>query len=279
MAIGSPVTNQYQIGTAELRIGPLTKAGMLTPAHSVGLVDQVTITVGQESVNLMGGFPQKLMDTAIISQSMTITATMREFSRRNICTMLGEGVSDTVITPVATTLAVAAPITPTAPVGKNGAGQTLTVATGTGAGFKPGNLIVIHPANVPENLSICRVISVAEDVITLDPNLPLLFSYEVGANVYTHEPVSIGNITKTNYMAVQVLQKDNNSGSPKIFQSWKASVASGMEYATSTTDFGSTELTLNCLEPSASEFAPGGQLAHLANVIPMYPTGMFMPSA
>ncbi|WP_422451839.1 hypothetical protein [Endozoicomonas sp. ALC066] len=269
MALGSPVTNSYQIGTAELRVGPLNKAGMLTQAHSVGLVDQVTISVSQEASDLMGGFPQKKVDTAIVSQSMSISGTLREFSRRNIQTLLGEGVSETQPSAASTTLAANASVGAT----------SISVATGDGAKFKAGDLIVIYPAGVPENLSICKVESVSADDITLATDLPTLFDYDSGAMVYSHEPIAIGAVSKTNYMAVQVIQKDNNTGSPKIFQAWKASVSSGMEYATSTSDFGSTELTLECLEPAAIEFGTDGPLNHLKDIIPMYPTGMFVPGA
>ena len=272
MAVGSPVTNKYQIGTAELRIGPLTSAGMLTQEHSVGLVDQVTVNVSQETTDLMGGFPQKLMDTAIVSQSMTISGTLREYSQRNMRALLGEGVQEAQPTPITTKLAT--------PALKGATEITLESA---GTNFKAGDLIVIYPAGSPEHLSICKVEDVAADadtaVVTLDANLPLLFDYLKGAQVYTHEPIAIGAVTHTNYLSVQVIQTDNATGSPKIFQSWKASVASGMEYATSTTDFGSTELELNCLEPSAEEYAEGGPLAHLAHIIPAYPTGMFVPGA
>lgn len=269
MALGSPVTSSYQIGTAELRIGPLNKAGMLTQAHSVGLVDSVSINVAQESAELMGGFPQTLVDTAIISQSMTITGTLREFSRRNICTLLGEGVNETTVEPKVTTLAAEA--------AKDGV--EITVAAGDGAKFSVGELIVIYPNHSPELLSICKIRAIKGDAISLVPNLPLLFNYSAGARIYSHEPVAIGAVSKTNYMSVQVIQKDNATGAPKIFQAWKASVSSGMDYSTSTTDFGSTELTLNCLQPAASEFAGGGPLDHLASIISSYPTGMFVPGA
>ena len=89
--LGAPVTSKFPIGTAELRVGPLTKAGRLTQANSVGLVDQATVEVTQNSVDLKGGFPQLLIDTAIIDQEATISATLRESSRRNIKIMLGEG--------------------------------------------------------------------------------------------------------------------------------------------------------------------------------------------
>ena len=48
MPLGSARTNKFPIGTAELRVGPLTAAGNLMDVHSVGLIDQATLSVSQE---------------------------------------------------------------------------------------------------------------------------------------------------------------------------------------------------------------------------------------
>ena len=90
--LGSPRTTKFSIGTAELRIGPLSSAMKLKQENSVGLIDNATVEVSQESVDLTGGFPKVLVDTAVVSQESSITATLREFSRRNIQVLLGEGV-------------------------------------------------------------------------------------------------------------------------------------------------------------------------------------------
>ena len=74
MALGSPITNKFNIGTAELRVGPMSSANKLLEAHSVGLIDSVSLNVDQEAAQLEGGFPRKLVDTAIIRQSSSITA-------------------------------------------------------------------------------------------------------------------------------------------------------------------------------------------------------------
>ena len=92
--LGSPRTTKFSIGTAELRIGPLLEAMKLKQENSIGLIDNATVEVSQESVDLTGGFPKVLVDTAVVSQESSITATLREYSRRNLQVMLGEGVVD-----------------------------------------------------------------------------------------------------------------------------------------------------------------------------------------
>lgn len=93
MPLGSAKTRQFNLGTSELRVAPLTSAGRLLPAHSVGLVDSTTVNVAQEAARLEGGFPRKLIDTAVISQTASVTAQLREVSRRNLQVLLGQGVS------------------------------------------------------------------------------------------------------------------------------------------------------------------------------------------
>ena len=92
--LGAPSTNKFNIGTAEVRIGPMASANKLTQSHSIGLVDNATVEITQNSVDLLGGFPQVLVDTAVISQEATMTATLREFSQRNFNVLIGEGVAD-----------------------------------------------------------------------------------------------------------------------------------------------------------------------------------------
>lgn len=91
--LGGAVTNKFVIGNFELRVGPQEEAGNLTAEHSVGIVDRFAIQTQQESVDLIGMFPQEIIDTDIASQSVQLTATMREFSPRNLKMLTGNGVT------------------------------------------------------------------------------------------------------------------------------------------------------------------------------------------
>lgn len=263
MPLGSPVTNKFSIGTAELRIGPLTDANKLTAAHSIGLIDSASLSVEQEAAELEGGFPRKLVDTAIIRQSASITATLREYSRRNIMTMLGEGV-------VAQTTDYAVVLDT-----QSVAGVTLTLPTGAGTNFTIGDIITVYAAGKPEEVSICRIDSIATDVLTLDTGTPLLTNAEIGDTVFLSHPAPVGAITQTNYFAVALVQKENSTGRPVVWNFWKGALASGLSMDTNAEDFASTDLEINLLEPAASEYGAGGALVHLNNVIPNNPIGFY----
>jgi len=264
MALGSPQTNKFQIGTAELRVGPMTSAMKLLQTHSMGLVDSVTITIGQESVDLEGMFPKQLIDSAIVRQSAEVSAVLREYSRRNLKIAIGEGVS-TATTDVATT--IASPGT---------AGQTaITVAAAQGANFTVGDLVVTYKTAAPENVQILRVQSIATDTLTLDTDTPLLFDIASSDPIFIAKQVAIGAVTKTNYMAAMVVQKENTTGRPIVWNFWKASVSGNLDYATNSDDFASTTATLKALAPSAAEYGVGQPLAHLSDIIPTHPVGFF----
>lgn len=260
MSLGSPVSNKFQIGTAELRIGPLTSAMKLLQTHSVGLVDSVSVTIGQESVDLEGGFPKQLMDSAIVRQTAEVSAVLREYSRRNLKVALGDGIA-TSAADVATTVGTAA----------STAATSLIVASGTG--ISASDLVVAYKPNAPETVQILRVQSIATNTLTLDTSTPLLFDLSIGDPVFVAKQVAIGAVSQTNYMAASVVQKENSSGRPLVWNFWKASISGNLEYATNADDFASTTLTLKCLQPAAAEYGVGANLAHLSNVIPSHPTG------
>lgn len=272
MKIGSPRTNKFKIGTAEVRVGPLSLAGQLTQAHSIGLLDNVTVEVTQESLDLEGGFPKVPVDTAIVKQSAAVNATLREYSRRNLRLMMGAGVEAT--GPVGVSSLLTADET-------SGA-VALDVTAGTGTNFVVGSLVVIYSLLAPEKVSVCLVTAVAANIVTLSADTPTLFDYSGTTNdavIFTANPVSIGNITNANYVSVQVLQQERATGRPIGYNFWKAAISSGLSDGSNADDFASTELGLKILVPAASEYAVSGVMDHLAAVIPDYPLGMYFGGA
>lgn len=263
MPLGSPVTNKFSIGTAELRIGPLTVANALLDTHSVGLIDSASLNVEQEAAELEGGFPRKLVDTAIIRQKASISATLREYSRKNILTMLGEGAG--LATPDFGTVLDAQVVV----------GTTVDVPTGEGTNFTAGDIITIYRVGAPESVSVCRVESVATDTLTLDTGTPTLVQYEIGDLIFTSKAVPVGAVSQTNYFSVALIQKENSTGRPVVWSFWKGAIASGLSMETSAEDFASTDIEINLLEPAAAEYGAGGDLVHLNNIIPTNPIGFF----
>jgi hypothetical protein len=268
--LGSPISKKFSIGTAELRIGPLSSANKLLQANSIGLVDNVTLEVAQESVDLLGGFPRVQVDTALVSQTASVTATLREYSRKNFSVMLGLGVP-TLATDVATTASA---------TGSAG-GTSLTVTSATG--LAEGDLIVVYKAGSsppqtvqPELVQILKCGSIATNVITLDTDTPLVLDVAVGDIVYKANQLAVGNVQTTSYFSVTIIQQERDTGRPVGFTFWKAAIGGNMSWATNSTDFASTEMTLKILQPAAEEYdASGDALYHMRDLIPTHPMGLF----
>lgn len=263
MALGSPMTDKFPIGTAEIRLAPLEKALAHMPSDSIGVLDDVTISITNTSVNRSAGFPQRVVATAITEQTVTISGTVGEYSRRNIQTLTGEAPE----APVADAMAIlAAPAT---------AGSTsLELATGSGANFAANQVICIYVEGRPELLTVAVIDSITDDTITLKSHTPLLHAFQANVTrVYAAQPIGKA-ITKTEYFSAQVIQSQFSDGRPLPWNFWKVSVTSGLEMALNPTDFSTTTMELTAQEPTAADFQVGGPLAHVSDLIVEYPTYM-----
>lgn len=272
--LGAAQTNKFFIGTAELRLGLLSEAMALVQSNSIGLIDQATYTIEQENVDLEGGFPKRIVDTAIVRQAATITATMREYSRRNLRISLGDGLAGTSPTDVATTVATAAD------VAAGAAAITVTSAVGITA----DDVIIIYPEGRPQDVTIAQIESIATDVLTFKTGQTTAVDYNaltesIDFHVYIAQQVPIGNVSQTNYFSAMLIQQDNSTGRPNTVNFWKCATAGSMEIATNADDFASNDLELKCLEPAASEYGAGGSLEHVKDLIPNHSTGFLAMGA
>lgn len=262
--LGSARTRQWNLGVAELRLTPLSSSGKALQSHSVGLNDSVTVEFQQDSVKLEGGFPRKLIDSAISTQTGSVRATLREFSRRNLNVQLGLGVPAGSVTDVATTLTGAA---------LTAGAVSMTVTDG--AGISAGDTLVVFQRGKPDTVSVVVVDSVATNVVTLNAKTPLLVAYDPATivDVFSGHPIGIGSAAETQYFGAQVIQRNPVNGRPRIFDLWKVTLGGGFSYQSGNQDYGSNDLTLDILEPAADDYAVGGPLEHLADIIPNFPSG------
>lgn len=260
MAVGSPKTDKFAIGTSEIRVGPLASAGKLTAVHSMGLVDSTTVNVSQESVDLQGGLPKRIVATAIVSQTTEVSAVLREYSRRNINLMLGNGVV-TETAEVSTTLTAQAAA----------AGTTLAVTSA--ASMVAGGLLIGYNVGRPEDVQILKIASIASLNVTLEATTPVLITLNSGAPILVVNPVAIGAVTKTSYFSCMVVGQEFSTGAPTLWNFWKCAISTGLEYANNSDDFGSTTLTIKALEPTAADIAVDGPLEDQAAEIAKYPVG------
>src|SRR3990167_7647345 len=261
MAVGSPKTDKFAIGTSEIRVGALASAAKLTGANSMGLVDSTTVSVTQESVDLEGGLPKRTVATAIVRQATEVSAVLREYSRRNINLMLGNGV-------VADPAAFATTLTAQA------AAAATTLAMTSVTGIVAGDLLIGYNEGRPEDVQILKIASIAALNVTLEATTPVLITLNSGAPILLASPVAIGAVTKTSYFSTMVVGQEFSTGAPTVWNFWKCAISTGMEYANNSDDFASTTLTIKALEPSAADIAVGGPLEDQAAEIALYPVGL-----
>lgn len=97
--LGYAVTNQFLLGSFEVRAADLSQAGSLTSSHSVGVVDGVTLGFELTQVDVLNG-TSSLIDRNVVRQLATIQFVFREFSDRNWRMALGQRLdaTDTIIT-------------------------------------------------------------------------------------------------------------------------------------------------------------------------------------
>lgn len=263
-SLGAAKTGKFAIGTAELRVGPLSLAGKLNRKHGVGLIDSATLNVEQTSVDLKGGFPQVIMDTQVVDQSAQITATLREFSRRNLGILLGQGLvyddSDDPMNDAKTTLSAQL------------AASATSIALTSTSGFSAGDWVSVYNPNDAAESVITKLGGTTSAIASgLEPTIAMA----AGSVVSRLAPIAVGNVSQVQYFSAQLITIDRQSGRPKISNFWKLAIGSGMSLANNATDFASTEMVLKVLQPSLADYEQvGSPLHHLSSIIGAYPMGM-----
>lgn len=271
MAIGTPVSNKFQIGNAEIRLGPMTLANKLRQEHSMGLLQSATVTFSQESVDLEGGLPKTLIDTVITKTNVTVSAQAYEYSRKNIRTYINLGAESGSVSEYAGSVTTAYTAGTTA---------TETIVTDIDpALITVGDMLVFYEQSSPEKVSVVQVTAksgTTSATVTIDgTKTPVLFNLPVGAKVYKANQLGLGASSATNYFSMDVVGVDHNSGKPMGFHFWKVAISGGMEFSFSNDNFSVVPVTFKVLQPSATEFASGGSLVHLAGIIPTHPYGFY----
>lgn len=268
--LGSAVSNEFSIGTAEVRVGPMTEAGRLAQARSIGLVDSATLTFSATSVDLKGGFPQQIVDTSVTEQAGDIKIAAREFSRRNLDIMLGNAVTGAAVTDVATTLATSA----------NVAADAVSITVVSAAGLAVDDIIVIYPEGRPQDVTVTQISAIATNTLTLKTGMGTVVAYPAQTDsstpyrVFKAHGIAAGNVTKTNYFTLMLLQQKNKTGRPSIWAVWKVANSGSMEQGTSATDYGTLNMEMKILQPSSTDTGVGGDLNNVASLVNLFPSAV-----
>ena len=106
--LGSAKSSKFQIGSAEIRVGALNRAGKLTQSDSIGLLQSATVNYTQESTDLEGGLPKATIATVITKTGLTVAASAYEYTLKNMKIMMNDATAFTDTTVVGFNLQLAA---------------------------------------------------------------------------------------------------------------------------------------------------------------------------
>lgn len=279
--LGAPKTTKVLIGNYELRLGGLPKAGLLTPEHSVGIVENVKLDVAGEKAELFAGFPQTRIDAAITKHVTGFSASLKESSRRNLNFMLNNGLraydsAASFVSGVVNNV--------TAPLEAGDTSLTMDISfTGT---LSAGDLVVIYQVSDPSRLSICEVDTfTAKDGVTpasmtFSTNTPIVSddvyatAFQVGEEVKLYKsiiaPIGAARAQPT-FMSAQLIRVDKATEAPIIINFWKVQVPLNLSLAVSLTDFATVDMQVDAFRPVAIDYRSGGPLDHVAGRISVSP--------
>lgn len=82
---GNALTNQFNIGTATVMVGPMADVLKLTPEqHSIGLVKAVTLTSETNEVTLTQGIRNTIVDSQVTGVTSRVSMEVYEYTAKNL---------------------------------------------------------------------------------------------------------------------------------------------------------------------------------------------------
>lgn len=261
-------TNDFFIGDLDLRVSvDLTKAAELTPADSIGLMTECTVSMTTNEVKLDAGFPQTTYASAVTGRALEIKGSLSEYSVSNLALLYGDKATMTeALTGTAASSNLTAAVIAT--------DTDITVADASD--FAPGDDIYIRAADDETDVYVAQIESIATNTITITYGLPRGFA--VGDYVVKGEAIVLGSDDNIPPMTLQVVGVMPLDGEPFVYDIWKATISGTVDVSTSTDNFGALPFTITPLKPAVSEIDCGafGADAVKKAVIKKYKQGRLM---
>lgn len=286
--LGSPKSGKTMIGTFELRIGSLSEALKMTSNHSVGIIDNVKIDMQMDSVDLLSGFPQQPVDTAITKFTTAVSAALRENSARNLKVLLGSPSNNS-----STVDAYDATNVSSAVVSVRDAGGTVTsqitknvvckLEVASASGFGSSDVITISNPKKPSQVHITTVSGAPSgNIISLATTFPFDIASTDITNLVVQKSklVAGGDITGApTYFTAQLLRTDRKTGTTVGFNFWKCAISSGISWNANVTEFATLDLNFKVLVPTSSDLTDSNRLSGVKTYIDANPAFMIFDTS
>jgi len=241
-------TQDFFIGDLDLRLSfDLTKAGELSPAETVGLMTQCTVSMVTNEVKLNAGFPQRTYANAVASRDLTITGNLSEYTASNLAMLYGDKeayLESLSATEAETTLSA------------DVLAAATTLAVVDSSDFAVGDVVYIVSADDSNDVYVANVSSLP-DATSIEISYGLPRGFVSGSRVVKGQAIELGSADTVPPMTLQVLGIMPLDGEPFIYDIWKGTISGTVEVATSTDAFGSLAYTISPLTPSIKEIECG----------------------
>lgn len=241
MSLGYAVTNQFLLGSFEVRVADFSQAGTLSSAHSVGVVDGVSLNFELTQVDVLNG-TSSLIDRNIVRQLATIQFTFREFSERNWRMALGQSMSKDVIVWKGDT---------------DWASDNYVVFNTSIEGVKPGYMVKSPTGNTYTIESVSSYMSTKQALLLSPTPTESLKSGTLLTIFYTDTTITSTPAGKTPYQTLQLVQQDRTAGgSYLVWDFWKVTVDGGFESTINHNDFASASLRFRTYDVTTDDSVP-----------------------
>lgn len=249
--MATPISNAFMLSSATLMLAPAFTNDVfaLQPtANGVGMVRDIAIPVEASQVELRNGIAQTIVDTTRTNVSVGISATIYEFTAKNLMyanSLLGSGpvqvrrgVLKTALTGGAGAISVVVNSDPV----PGDAASALTLA----ADIPSGSTILIQRVNgeqdyvFPTKSTGVTVLTTGDFAIPIAApyNIPTGMSFAPGARVWIVSPISIGSIDADDLYCMKITGTLSNYDRPVTAVFPKVMITKGFNLSFSETEYG-----------------------------------------
>jgi len=266
--------NAFMLSSATLMMAPFggTSPFDLTPAaHSVGMANEIAVTLDSSNIDLLNGITQTVVDTKRTNVQASITASIKEFTAQNMMRALSvNGTAIQVKRGVLTANAAAAAVSLTLisdPIPGDSASD-LTLAADIPAG---ATLLIQRVGDetvyvFPTRASAIATLSTGTFTVPIAAPyaIPAGMSFPIGSRVWVVNEVGVGS-NVNDLFSVKIVGTLANFDRPVVFIAPKVSIVKGFNLSFTETEYGSMPWEMRPALLTTSEAT--GRLAEIGTTV------------
>lgn len=242
------ISNQFNIGTSTLMIGPMDKVKDLTPEeHSIGLIKNFTLTSETNEVTLTQGLRNTQVDSQVTGVTTQMTTDVYEYTAKNIAyaaqlageqfTLKGNYAINTAITGGVSATTVVLKDVPSSAQADLSDGDTIALqATGDKDYDK---VYLAQVSGTPVWAASQTDETIGTLTITLTAAIPSGWDFAVGDKCFFVNLIPVGSDEPQPYYGIKIVGILPNGNEPFTIIVPKAKITGGFNISFTTDNYGS----------------------------------------